>query len=359
MKSVLEAGPLIVDLGGLLGKLSHAGARDSGTPSWAPMNLRLLVPAAALSAVALAVFLFRPTAEPPPLPETAAAPDARASTPRAVNLDRLLADLSVLAHDSMRGRAPGTDESAEARRYIIDRLEEAGVAPLGGDYERPFTIVDGGNATNIVGVVEGTTPGTIVLTAHYDHVGVRDGTVYNGADDNASGTAAVLEVSRIIAGEPLSHSLVVAFLDAEEVGLQGARAFVSTETVPISDIVLNVNLDMVSRSGGTLWAAGAFHTPSLRPVLESVAEHAPTELRLGHDQPGIDGEDDWTSASDHGPFHAAGLPFVYFGVEDHPDYHQPTDDVERVIPEEFHSSVETILLALRALDAAFPLEPTP
>ena len=86
---------------------------------------------------------------------------------------------------------------------------------------------------------------------------------------------------------------------------------------------------------------------------------APAELRLGHDQPGVPGQDDWTSASDHGPFHAAGLPFVYFGVEDHPDYHQPTDDVEQVNPSDFHASVQTILSALRALDAALPLEPSP
>ncbi|MEM7417822.1 MAG: M28 family peptidase [Gemmatimonadota bacterium] len=323
------------------------------------MNLRYLAPAAVLMIAALAVFALRPSGDPP---EGEAVPTATGTDDHAggaVDVDRLMADLSVLAHDSMQGRAPGTEESEAARRHIIESLQDAGVAPLGEGYERAFTIVDGGNAANVVGVVEGTAPGSIVLTAHYDHVGVRDGTIYNGADDNASGTAAVLEIGRIVAAEPLAHSLVVVLFDAEEVGLQGARAFVSTETVPLADILLNVNLDMVSRSGGTLWAAGAHHTPALRPVLEEVALAAPAELLLGHDQPGVPGQDDWTSASDHGPFHAAGLPFVYFGVEDHPDYHQPTDDVEQVVPSDFHASVQTILSALRALDAALPLEPSP
>src|SRR5690606_8288364 len=110
---------------------------------------------------------------------------------------------------------------------------------------------------------------------------------------------------------------------------------------------------------GLLWAGGASHTPALRPILERVAARAPVTLRLGHDRPGAPEGDDWTQLSDHAAFHGRGIPFVYFGVEDHPDYHRPTDDVERIVPEEFVAAVQTILIGLRELDGALPLANPP
>jgi len=271
---------------------------------------------------------------------------------------RLLRTMSVLAHDSMAGRGTGTIQNAHARSFLLAELQGLGAESGSSGYEQPFTWGSGAG-TNVVGRIPGTErASTIVLTAHFDHVGVRDGEIYNGADDNASGTAAVLEIARLVAEAPLQSSLVVALLDAEEVGLRGARAFVEEPPVELSGEVLNVNLDMVSRSGGVLWASGAHHTPALRPVLERVAAVAPVTLRLGHDRPDAPEGSDWTNSSDHGPFHSAGFPFVYFGVENHPDYHRPTDDVERVNPEEFVHSVRTILMAIRALDQALPFPST-
>jgi Zn-dependent M28 family amino/carboxypeptidase len=193
----------------------------------------------------------------------------------------------------------------------------------------------------------------IVISAHYDHLGTRGDTIYNGADDDASGTAALLALARHFARRPAEHSLIFAAFDAEEMGLQGARAFVAAPPVPREAIALDVNMDMVSRnSAGELYAAGAHHYPALRPVLEQVAAGAPVKLRLGHDAPGLPPGDDWTQSSDHGPFHASGIPFVYFGVEDHPDYHKPTDDVERIDPGFYVRAVSTVLSAVNALDAA-------
>ena len=287
---------------------------------------------------------------------------ANASAPQlpAPDSARLLRDLGALAHDSMAGRAPGTPGSTAARRLIVAALEEAGIAPVGSAWEHPFTWIAGEQGVNVLGRIPGRDPAgggsTIILTAHYDHLGVQSGATFNGADDNASGTAAVLEIARLVALSPLASDLVVALLDAEEAGLQGARALVADPPAPLAR-AFNVNLDMVSRSGGVLWAAGAYHTPALRPVLDQVAADAPLTLRLGHDRPNAPEGDDWTTASDHGPFHEAGVPFVYFGVEDHPDYHTPTDDPERVNPGEFVASVRTILMALRAIDEALPLPP--
>jgi Zn-dependent M28 family amino/carboxypeptidase len=278
--------------------------------------------------------------------------------PQAVDSARLIRDLWVLAHDSMQGRAPGTSGSLRARAFLERELATAGARPPAGGFAQPFEWPEG-RGVNLIGIVPGRGDGNevIVLSAHYDHVGVREGQIYNGADDNASGAVALLEIMRDIVADPLRHTLVVALLDAEEQGSRGAAAFVASPTVPIDRIALNVNLDMVARTDGVLWAGGAYHTPALRPILERVAARAPLTLRLGHDRPGAPEGDDWTNQSDHGEFHAAGIPFVYFGVEDHPDYHRPTDDVERVDPGEYVASVRTILLGLRALDAALPLAP--
>jgi hypothetical protein len=280
-----------------------------------------------------------------------------AGAPPAIDSVRLLNTLSVLAHDSMEGRRAGTPGGARARTFVLAMLAEAGVRPLGDTFEVPFGLPDDrGTGVNLVGLLPGSVSSPhIVLSAHYDHVGVREGRVYNGADDNASGTAAALEIARVLLAEPTRHPVVLALFDAEEAGLLGARHFISDPPVPLSEIALNVNMDMVARTRGVLWAAGAFHTPALRRVLETAAAAAPLTLRLGHDRPGAPEGDDWTTQSDHEAFHDAGIPFVYFGVEDHPDYHRPTDDFQMVDPAEFVNSARTVLAALRALDAALPL----
>lgn len=279
---------------------------------------------------------------------------------------RIVEDLRVLAADSMEGRATGTAGAERTRRFLRAAFAQAGIAAFDTGYDRPFVSASGSRTVegvNVVGYVEGTDRSgpVIVMTAHYDHLGVRDGAVYNGADDNASGTAALLAVARHLREEPPTHTVVLAALDAEELGLLGARAFLADPPVARERIALNINLDMVGRNAqDELYAAGAYHYPFLRPLLEQVAGDAPIRLRLGHDSPALPRADDWTQQSDHGAFHAAGIPFVYFGVEDHPDYHRPTDDFERVDPGEYVASVRTILAAVRALDGALPLqEPGP
>lgn len=269
---------------------------------------------------------------------------------------RLVTDLSVLAHDSMQGRRPGSPGSLKARTFLERALAARGARPANDVWAQPFEW-GGGRGVNLVATIPGQGPSdaVIVLTAHYDHVGIRDGEIYNGADDNASGAAALLEIARQVSAQPMEHTLVLALLDAEEQGSRGADAFLAAPPVPLDRIALNVNLDMVARTDGVLWAGGAHHTPALRPVLERLAEEAPLTLRLGHDRPGAPEGDDWTHQSDQGSFHDLGIPFVYFGVEDHPDYHRPTDDFERIDPGEYVTAVRTILLGLRALDTAIPL----
>jgi Zn-dependent M28 family amino/carboxypeptidase len=268
----------------------------------------------------------------------------------------LMATVRVLAADSMEGRRAGTPGGARARAWLVERLRQLGLTPLLPGYLQRFPLPrDEPNVgTNILAVIPGTEYPRryLVLSAHYDHVGVVNGETFNGADDNASGVAAVLALAAGFKAQPLRHSLVIALFDAEESGIMGARAFTAGQPVPRDSIRLNVNLDMVGHNAaGELWAAGASRHPALRPVLEEVAARAPVRLRLGHDRPGVAGEADWTFDSDHAAFHNLGIPFVYFGEEDHPDYHRPSDDPETLTPAFFGRAVSTIQDAVRALDA--------
>ncbi|GMV04375.1 MAG: hypothetical protein AMXMBFR53_06560 [Gemmatimonadota bacterium] len=274
---------------------------------------------------------------------------------------RILEDLRFLASDSLRGRAPGTEGSALARGRLRARFQQAGLRPVGGAWEHPFPFTRRGDTTvvtgtNLLGVRDGSErPGrVIVVSGHYDHVGVRGGEIFNGADDNASGAVGITALARALRDVPLRHTVVFAAWDAEESGLRGARAFVAAPPVPLDSVAVNLNLDMVARTAGLLWAGGAHHTPALRPVLEEVAARSPVELRLGHDSPGAPEGDDWTRQSDHAAFHAAGIPFVYLGVEDHADYHRPTDDFERVDPGEYMDALRAALRVLLALDRSLP-----
>jgi Zn-dependent M28 family amino/carboxypeptidase len=127
--------------------------------------------------------------------------------------------------------------------------------------------------------------------------------------------------------------------------------------VPQERIGLNLNLDMVSRSDKReIYVAGTYHTPDLRAPLEAVARRARIRMLFGHDRPesAAGGADDWTTQSDHGAFHAAKIPFVYFGVEDHADYHKPTDTADKIDRGFFVDVAETILDAVIALDKARP-----
>ena len=281
-------------------------------------------------------------------------------TPASKTLDsaQLLEDVRTLSADAMEGRGTGTKGGALARAYIARRFADAGLRPFGDSFEQTFEVPSRAGVTktgvNLVGHVVGRTHPErfIVVTAHYDHLGVREGVIYNGADDNASGVAVLLQLAARASGAHRpENSVIFAALDAEEVGLVGARALVKRLQAEKRTLALNVNLDMVSRSDrGELYATGAYRTPALRPLLERVAARAPVKLLLGHDRP-EQGHDDWTNQSDQLAFHNAGVPFVYFGVEDHKDYHKPTDDFDALTRDFFIHAAETILDAFETLDA--------
>lgn len=271
--------------------------------------------------------------------------------------DRALDDVRILSADDMQGRAPGTPGSEKARAYILSRFAQIGLSPVVDKFEQPFTFTkrDGTavQGINLVARIKGTETGgkAMVVSAHYDHLGVRDGQIYNGADDNASGVAGLLAVAEAFKAKPPKHDVIFAVVDAEEGGLRGARAFAAAPPVPLETLALNVNFDMLSKNAkNELYVAGTSPFPVLKPILVKVAMTAPVSLKLGHDTDADGKENNWSSQSDHYAFGEKGVPWVYFGVEDHPEYHKPTDDFATVPQDFFRRSVATVVQASVALE---------
>jgi len=309
--------------------------------------------------LALASLLAVATACGPQQPPT----PVPAATSGAIDTARLFTHVRALAHDSMRGRRTGTPDAERARRYVADQFAGAGLQRFGDSWFSPFTWRGARDTTarhgvNVVGWLRGSERPDryLVVTAHYDHEGVgapvNGDSIYNGADDDASGTAAVIELARWFAAHPPKTSVVFVAFDAEESALRGARAFVDAPPVPLDSIVLNVNMDMIGHNDrNELYAAGTWQYPQLKPLVARVAATAPVRLLMGHDTPSDAGASNWVNASDHAPFHARGVPFLYFGVEDHADYHKPSDEWSSMTPDFFARAVETVLAAVRLLDA--------
>jgi len=288
----------------------------------------------------------------------AAAPaqPAAAAAPHRIDADRLFSDVSALSAPTMEGRRTGTAGNKLAQQFIIERFRELKLQPPAGwtDFAQKFSFVLSGrggsvaypDATNLVGMVAGTSSPEqfLIVSAHYDHLGQRNGQTYRGADDNASGVAALLQVAAYVAAHPPRHSVLFAAFDAEEEGLQGAKYFVKHPPVDLKRIALVVNLDMVSRNDkGVIFASGTAFDPSLKDLVGKAAAGRQLTVKLGHDRRGVAGEDDWTQQSDQGAFHDAGVKTLYFGVEDHADYHKPGDTADK-IPRPFYGEVVELVL---------------
>ena len=295
---------------------------------------------------------------------------AQSAATSRVSVDQLMTDVRALSDPALEGRRTGTDGNRRAQTFILERFRKLGLEPIGGTYEQTFSFAPRprrGDApstksselrgTNLVGMIRGTREPDrfVIVGAHFDHLGRRENEIYPGADDNASGVAGMLAgAAWFVRNRPPRSLLLVAF-DAEEQGLQGARYFVKNAPIDLTRVVAMVNLDMVGRGdANTLWVAGTHHYPALKPLVLDASKARTIKVALGHDRPKAEsgGVEDWTNSSDHGPFHAAGIPFLYFGVEDHPDYHKPTDTADR-IPQQFF--VEAVTLVIDVIERLFQL----
>ncbi|NML19726.1 M28 family peptidase [Pseudoflavitalea sp. G-6-1-2] len=246
---------------------------------------------------------------------------------------QLIDDLAFLSSPALEGRLVGTEGNKKARNYIAARFDSLKLQKPDTSWFQPFPARQGKTGVNVIGMIKGTTypDQYYVVSAHYDHLGKKGTDIYAGADDNASGSAALLAMAAYFTQHPPQHSIIFAAFDAEEGGLVGSKYFADHPAVDIKKILLNINMDMVSRNDkNEIYASGTFHYPFLQKYIDSIQTKTSVTVSTGHDDASKGASDDWTSQSDHYAFHLKNIPYIYFGVEDHPDYHHPSDTFEKV-----------------------------
>jgi len=281
-------------------------------------------------------------------------PDEIAFQQNKFSKDSLLNHVKVLSSDFYEGRRTDTEGAAEARTYIATKFKSLNVPPLKENYEQPFHFFSRGktyNGVNMLGLIKGSMylDKYIVISAHYDHEGIKRGIVFNGADDDASGISALFAFAEYFKSNPPKHSIIFAAFDAEELGLKGAKHFVKNPIIEKEKIALNINMDMISRNDqNELYVVGSNLYEHLKPAIAKVKLPNDFSLLSGHD--GLDRKQNWVNSGDHAPFNENGIPFLYFGVEDHKDYHRPTDDFENIHPNFYTKSVYTIISIFQELD---------
>lgn len=244
--------------------------------------------------------------------------------------DRLRAHVTTLASPEYAGRR---GEGAEkAASYVQRAFESLKLRPaFGSTFSQPIPgeVVGRNVAAILDGAGEGIKGEYVLVGAHFDHLGIRDGIVFPGADDNASGVAMMLEVARCLVADPPSRrrSLLFVGFDLEERALWGSRYMIEHMPVPLESIKLMVTADMIGRSLGGIkspyvFAMGTENSPATRPWLDRAAEGLPIKVgRLGSDLLLLD-------RSDYGPFRARKVPYLFFSTGENPCYHRPTDTAE-------------------------------
>lgn len=275
---------------------------------------------------------------------------AGAPLPAQSDTARVARDLRYLADDGREGRGIGTAGLDSAAAYVAAAFRRIGLKPGGTDgYFQPFTVdssapaaahvpgVAGARARNVVGVLPGSGRlgnQTVVIGAHYDHLGRggfgaldapdSNGVVHNGADDNASGTVALLEIARRLKSQDAANRRAVVFaaFSGEELGLLGSTYYVKHPARPLETTYAMLNLDMVGRLGDRKLAVFGTETANEFPaLLDSVASH---------DQMPVSGTGDGYGSSDHESFYTQNIPVLHFFSGMHPDYHRSTDDWDKI-----------------------------
>ena len=253
---------------------------------------------------------------------------------------RIQTDINKLASDQMEGREPGTAGEIKARDFIIGRMQEIGLTPKGTEgFIQAFSYSEkvkqdevATQAHNVIGFLDNGAQQTVVITAHYDHLGYggegsndKDSKeIHNGADDNASGTAALLELAYFLKNNKVKEEnnfLFIAF-SAEEKGLLGSKYYVMNSTLNLNEINYVLNMDMLGRMevDMPLTIEGLGSSLIWEPSLKAIECDAfPLTLKKRENGP-----------SDHAPFYYAGIPALHFWTGKHDDYHKPTDDVEKI-----------------------------
>ncbi|SKB29644.1 M28 family peptidase [Daejeonella lutea] len=282
---------------------------------------------------------------------------------------KLMVDLKELSSDKYQGRAPGTYGGRLAQLFLVNRFKEIGLKAYHEEYKQGVTVLGEKldrkgpdsiwnfkqvKGANIIGFIPGKKKEVIVISAHYDHIGIFEKRIYNGADDNASGVAALLSMAEYFTKNTPHHTLMFAAFDAEELFMMGSMGFFKNLPIPEGDIVMNLNMDMIgTNSDYEMYAGGTHYYKEFKPMLRKIwGGRSNIGLRFGYDIPRT--KDDRTFRSDHLMFHLSGIPFLYFGVPEHLNYHQTTDDYDNISHSFYYTGANLILDTLIELDRNFP-----
>ncbi len=270
-----------------------------------------------------------------------------------INADDLKKNLYVIASDEMGGRDTGSPGQKKAGEYMINYYKNLGIShpkSLGSYYQTvPAAYMKqrgGGNlpdSENILAFIEGTEKPDeiVVVSAHYDHVGTKNGVVYNGADDDGSGTVAVMEIAKAFqsakkAGKGPKRSILFLHVTGEEHGLFGSEYYTDNPVFPLANTVVDLNIDMIGRDDPEnrgkqyVYVIGSEMLSSELKVINEAANKRTNNLELNYKYDDPRDPQRLYYRSDHYNFAKNNVPVAFFFDGIHEDYHKPTDDVEKI-----------------------------
>lgn len=269
-----------------------------------------------------------------------------------IKADELKKNLMVIASDEMEGRQTGSEGQKKAGVYMIDYYKNLGVSypkALGSYYQKvPKEALKSRrgelpDSENILAFIEGTEKPEeiIVISAHYDHVGTNNGVIYNGADDDGSGTVAVMEIAEAFqqakkAGKGPKRSILFLHVTGEEHGLLGSKYYSENPVFDLKNTVANLNIDMIGRSDkenegkNYVYVIGSDMLSTELKKINVAANKATQNLELNYKYDDPNDPMRLYYRSDHYNFAKHGIPVAFFFDGIHEDYHQPTDDPEKI-----------------------------
>lgn len=270
-----------------------------------------------------------------------------------IKLNDLKKNLYVIASDEMEGRDTGSPGQKKAGNYIVQFYKDLGISfpkKLGSYYQQVPSLFmkkrGGGNlpdSENILAFIEGSEKPDeiIVVSAHYDHVGTKNGVVYNGADDDGSGTVAVMQIAKAFQsakkkGKGPKRSVLFLHVTGEEHGLFGSSYYSENPVFPLENTVADLNIDMIGRDDAAnrgknyVYVIGSEMLSSELKIINEAANKKTHHLELNYKYDDPKDPDRLYYRSDHYNFAKHGIPVAFYFDGIHEDYHQPTDDVEKI-----------------------------
>ena len=291
------------------------------------------------------------------------------ATAQEINVAQIKKDVYFLASDKLAGRGTSDAGGAMAARYICSRFKQIGLLPKGDNngylkaYEykapaNPHMGIDSAAKTshsnNVVGYIDNGAPNTIIIGAHYDHLGKGydgnsldanpQGKIHNGADDNASGVAGVIALANYYQKNNVKEKYNLLFIcfSGEELGLYGSKKFCDNPSIDLSTVDFMLNMDMIGRldSLNRLLVYGV----GTAADLYSVIKNTKTDFKIKTDSSGI-------GPSDHTSFYLKDIPVLHFFTGSHSDYHKPSDKADKVNYEGEKKVLEYIVAVVNELDS--------